>query len=443
MVPPLSPADADMEQRCHGQRRVNRLACGKDLRSNRIQWKERRRPQRCCAKYELPPGDLKPSRFRGVSNESLSWILEPLRVQGYAMVRLQPREFTLVKELVSQCRKFFACANKYKETFKFYPIPGGYLTPFPGTYELFEFRRGLSRCPSELAQQGMDAFKLLEDLARRVCVEIGRDINIDLATMPTDTSSTLRCIHYDNPIAQLGGSDGGGFLSGPPPLGASVRIVGLEGDLAILNGLSGAVQDTHASSAVISLAAAPEMVISMYGGNRVATIPTANLRMIHANSPGMYPAHADSSLVTVAPQSSLAGLEAKDLRTGEWFNIEELLQPDECLVFVGDPLDYASAHKYRALMHRPAVPCRGKHKKPVARLDEPRISTPFFLYPQASAVLGPKGLPSMTFDDLNGNVGKCRDNFPWKKRSCYYSDLVYGESEGTAKKPPGASAFAS
>ncbi|CAE7213759.1 F6H1-1 [Symbiodinium necroappetens] len=149
------------------------------------------------------------------------------------------------------------------------------------------------------------------------------------------------------------------------------------------------------------------------------------LRMLRPDSPGMYPAHTDSSLITVAPKSSAPGLEVKDLQTGEWFNVEDLLNDGEALLFVGDPLDYASGHRYPALMHRPAV-CRGSS---AASSMEHRISTPFFLYPRSDAVLAPGWLPRLVFEDLNGNVNKCRDRFPWKKHTCYYSDLVYSEQK--------------
>jgi len=144
----------------------------------------------------------------------------------------------------------------------------------------------------------------------------------------------------------------------------------------------------------------------------------------------------------VAPRSLAPGLEAKDLNTGEWFRIEERLQADECIVFVGDPIDYVSSHRYRALMHRAAIVHRGTSASGVPEVTSGggassgaghRISTPFFLYPRDSALLAPAALPSMTFDDLNGNVNKCRDGFPWKLQSCYYTDLIYSDENDPAQ----------
>eukprot|EP00415_Alexandrium_ostenfeldii_P000031 UN0031 len=95
-----------------------------------------------------------------------------------------------------------------------------------------------------------------------------------------------------------------------------------------------------------------------------------------------------------------------------------------------------SLHRYRALMHRAAIRGGTYGQAPQADIRragstgaEHRISTPFFLYPQNSAVLAPPGLPSITFDDLNGNINKCRDGFPWKLQSCYYTDLIYSDTD--------------
>ncbi|CAE8664967.1 unnamed protein product [Polarella glacialis] len=248
--------------------------------------------------------------------------------------------------------------------------------------------------------------------------------------MPSDASPTMRCIHYDRPGESRGQGDVAKQASRPPIVGATVRIVGLEGVDTALNGLKGSVLAVESNSVVVSTAAAPEAVVrDRVDRSRSIGVPLGNVRMISPSTPGMYPAHTDSSLVTVAPRSSAAGLEAKDLRTGEWFNIEDAMEPDECLVFVGDPMDYASGHRYPALMHRPAV-CSGRSGQAALPQEGARISTPFFLYPRGEAVLAPIGLPPLVFDDLNGNVHGCRDRFPWKNQSCYYSDLVYSEVDG-------------
>jgi len=405
---------------------------------DRARWKDRRRRQRCRAYFESPPEALAPTRSYGSSCEPMGWILEPLRVQGYAIIRLTAEERELVEGLFKHSHDFFGRPESYKENFKFYPFPGGYLTPNPGSYEVFELRRGLFRCPEELAGQAMGAFRLLERLALQVTAEIGRDVGVDMAAMPDDTSPAMRCIHYDRPAKHRGPADFPGEPPFPPPANTEVRTVGLQGADAILNGMRGKVRSADAEGASVAFDELPAAVLDARGGARELRVPLANLRLMRSNAPGIYPAHTDSSLVTVAPRSVAAGLEAKDLNTGEWFMIEERLKADECLVFVGDPIDYVSLHRYRALMHRAAISHKGTNENGIPLVGlrkaaqtgaQHRVSTPFFLYPRNSAVLAPPGLPRITFDDLNGNINKCRDVFPWKLQSCYYTDLIYSDND--------------
>lgn len=352
-------------------------------------------------------------------------MLPALRSQGYVILTLVPQEEATIQGLFESSRSFFLRPSGYKENFKFFPIPGGYLTPFPGSHEIFELRRGLPRCPEELMGKAMGAFQLLEHIALAVCREVERDLGLTLASTVEDCSPTLRCIHYDRPWESRGAAD----LKLPPNSqaltpGTPVRLVALEGPDAVLNGAKGSVVASADGQATVRVSPLPEAV-QLARESADVQVGLAHVRLLHAESMGVYPPHTDSSLVTVAPRSSSSGLEVKDLHTGEWFSAEDKLGPNECLVFLGDPLDYATAHRYPALMHRPMV-------RPTAKSAEPehrhRIATPFFLYPRGSALLRPQGLPSMVFDDLNGNVNRCRDRFPWKENSCYYSDLVYSEA---------------
>ncbi|CAE7448386.1 F6'H2 [Symbiodinium natans] len=361
-------------------------------------------------------------RMHGSCSENPKWALEALKAKGYVIVQFTPEEQACLNDLYRCSREFFSNPSRYKEGFKFFPIPGGYLTPFPGTYEVFELRRGLPSCPAEL-RQAMEAFALLEKVAIDFSAEIGHDVGLDLHRMPNDTSSTMRCIHYDRPLESRGATDLPQVAIPSIAVGAEVRLVNLQGGEATLNGCKGVVAGMDKDDFQVSLAGAPEAVLSARG-TRSIVVRQDKLRLLRPDAPGMYPAHTDSSLITVAPKSSAPGLEVKDLQTGEWFNIEDMLQVGEALLFVGDPLDYASGHRYPALMHRPAV-CRAGS----APAAEHRISTPFFLYPRSDAVLAPSWLPRLVFEDLNGNVNKCRDRFPWKKHTCYYSDLVYSEQK--------------
>lgn len=361
-------------------------------------------------------------RSRGRSSDALDWIVEPLRKQGYAFLELSSHEKSIVDALFRQSRSFFARTNPEKEAFKLYPTPGGYLTPFPGTYELFEFRRGLSKCPPELAAEGMAAFMLFEALALSVTKAIERFAQIELAAVCSDRACTMRCIHYDRPLESVGDADVGAAPSAPLPVGSNVRVT----SMAALSGASGKVAIASTQEATVELCGLPSAVAAVYGPR--VSMSWEHTRKIERNVPGMYPAHTDSSLVTIAPRSTIAGLEAKDLHTGAWFPIEELMLPSECLVFVGDPLDYATAHRIPALMHRPSV-CRGEPPATGASASDHRIATPFFLYPRESAFVSPADLPRISFKALNSNIKQCRDHFPWKRRCSYYSDLTYSTVE--------------
>jgi len=351
-------------------------------------------------------------QIRGTRSAGWSWIIPSLQAHGYGILVLSSDEQKIVNALTLEARKFFAQPVKHKLAFKFFPIPGGYLTPYPGNHELFELRRGLASCPPELAL-AMTTFSFFESVALAVCSAIEASCGVKLSGMPSNDSPTLRCIHYDEPHRSLADRDQANAPVSPVPAKTPVRIVGLVGADAIFNGAKGVIASEACRDGLqtVRICQPPRV------GHELS-LPHANLRVIEENSPGMYPAHADSSLVTVAPRSSIAGLEAKDLQTGEWFSVEARLQPNECIIFVGDPLDYATAHRYPALMHRPAVP-------PNVRGSPSRMSTPFFLYPAKSAVLSPADLPSLTFDELNNNHNGCRDRFPWKLRTHYYEDMVY------------------
>eukprot|EP00435_Cladocopium_sp_Y103_P059544 s653_g21.t1 len=202
-------------------------------------------------------------------------------------------------------------------------------------------RRPVDELASLLSAAAMAAFALLEQISLAVCAEIGRELGVELSKMPTETSSTMRCIHYDRPLESRGFGDLQAPAE-PPAAGTPVRLVGLAGSLACLNGLKGSVIST--SPIAVSVAGAPQAVLHARGSQSV-TVELANLRLLSSKAPGMYPAHTDSSLITVAPCSSAPGLEVKDLQTGEWFNVEEALQPEECLVFAGDPLVRATGRK--------------------------------------------------------------------------------------------------
>lgn len=395
----------------------------------RSRWKKRKQAEhkRLETVCSIDRSVVPLARLRGNICGPLDWILTPLRERGYAVIRFGVMEKSIVDTLFTSSRFFFGRPKAYKESFKFFPVPGGYMTPYPGSHEIFEIRRGLISCPTELIECAMPAFQLLERLAKNVCLAIGRDIGVDVAKMPTDSSPTMRCLHYDRPQLSRGDAD---VPESPTrdcahlARGTLVRVVGLEGEEMKFNGAKGEVLTCSGDQVTVAITVPSHTAKSIGEQSPVhRKLELRNVRRLINMLEGMYEAHADSSLVTLAPRSSVAGLDVKDVQTGEWFNIEETMDDDECLVFVGDPLDYVSSHRYPSLMHRPAVRDWAVHR----RVGH-RISTPFFLYPHGSTTLCPPGLPKLVFDDLNGNVDKCRDGFPWKRESCYYSDMVYSDN---------------
>merc|ERR1719265_2717843 len=106
---------------------------------------------------------------------ALAELLRALQIEGYFILQLKPEESRMVHAVHQQSRAFFSHRDAYKLRYKFYPTPGGYLTPTPGAVELFEFRRGLRDCPPEL-NEGMRAFELLERIALRILHVIHADL---------------------------------------------------------------------------------------------------------------------------------------------------------------------------------------------------------------------------------------------------------------------------
>ncbi len=74
------------------------------------------------------------------------------------------------------------------------------------------------------------------------------------------------------------------------------------------------------------------------------------------------------------------------------------------------------------------------HRASPARMNaerkKTRISTPFFLRGAPDVLMRPCDLdkscllPPLSVEQLDNNVGKCRDLFPWKKND-YYAEMKY------------------
>ena len=139
-----------------------------------------------------------------------------------------------------------------------------------------------------------------------------------------------------------------------------------------------------------------------------------------------FPDHTDSSLVTLAPRSTMAALEMKRFDTGAWECVEERMRGDEdCVVFMGDAGAYLTNNYFPSPLHRP-----GPRRMCEAVRPGSRISAPFFLRAAERVVLRPSevcecALPQLPMQQLESNVGLCRDRVPWKLTNPYYASMKY------------------
>lgn len=66
-------------------------------------------------------------------------------------------------------------------------------------------------------------------------------------------------------------------------------------------------------------------------------------------------AHTDVGLLTIIPRSTATALEVYDYQNEqEWHNVEANLQPDECIVMIGELLGKLSNHQLNPTLHRVA-----------------------------------------------------------------------------------------
>eukprot|EP01012_Entosiphon_sulcatum_P052205 TRINITY_DN71742_c0_g1_i1.p1 TRINITY_DN71742_c0_g1~~TRINITY_DN71742_c0_g1_i1.p1 ORF type:complete len:478 (+),score=40.84 TRINITY_DN71742_c0_g1_i1:46-1434(+) len=78
--------------------------------------------------------------------------------------------------------------------------------------------------------------------------------------------------------------------------------------------------------------------------------------------------HTDLGLVTAAPRATVAGLYLLDQVMNDWLLAENLLQPDQVIVFAGSLLGQMSHGYFRPLLHRAVYPA-----------VSPRLSLVYFL----------------------------------------------------------------
>lgn len=314
---------------------------------------------------------------------------ELLRRHGFVIVKLPPEIIKAARKAAVEMRRFFAGSNQQKARYRT-PQEGekvlshpGYLTPSPGWAELFEVRRSKRdpqyRFPAGCEDVCMHLFDELRALSLYWLAVLSRHLTGDGETLPAlacrdSGPATLRVIHYD-------------------------QVPDLAAELAGL----GACDASRRRDAERTIMAG-------------------------------FPAHTDSSLLTLAPRASTSGLAVRDYASGKWLRIERTMAEDEAVLFAGDPLAFASRHYWPACMHRP------DGMEMVRSAPSTRLSTPFFLYPDSEGVLDStlthaslrtiEGLPlpapipaTLSVRDFQANLDGCREKWPWKKGS-YYAGLV-------------------
>ena len=338
---------------------------------------------------------------------------EALRRRGFVVVKLPPEIVAASRKCTALMLKFFALSNQEKnqyrtrqdgETVLSHP---GYLTPSPGWAELFEIRRSQRdasyKFPPRLEAPCMRLFEMLRDLSLRwlslLSLHCCADPHALTRLAATDSApSTLRAIHYDQ-VVELGRQ-----LDAIPPGDATSRA---DAERTVMAG---------------------------------------------------FPAHVDSSLLTLAPRGSCSGLSVRDYADGRWLRIERSMAEDEAVLFCGDPIAFITRHYFPACMHRP------DGLEMARQAPRTRISTPFFLYPDNEAVLdatacradlAPGTLtasesalppstsasssalvqasslppPQLNVGDFRLNVGDCRERWPWKKLPYYGGRVICRDSD--------------
>ena len=313
---------------------------------------------------------------------------ELLKTHSFVVVRLPAEIIAAARIVERKMRAFFALPNAEKNQYRT-PQEGervlshpGYLTPSPGWAELFEIRRSERDPAYKFPPQCEKACMRLFDLLREQSMHWLRVLSLHLCgdeyLLPNkmavqDTGpATLRAIHYD-------------------------QLVEL----------------------------APQLAEIPKGDDE--TRLEAERKLMAG-----FPAHVDSSLLTLAMRANVSGLSVRDWSTGKYLRIERRMADDEAVLFAGDALSYISSHVLPACMHRP------DSLEMIRQAPSTRLSNPFFLYPDEEALLDPKlctfphgdggaavcDLPPLSVRDFRLNIANVREEWPWKKTERYYLGRV-------------------
>ena len=314
-------------------------------------------------------------------------------MHGYVVVRLPPPVVAAAREVSRLFRLFFSQSNaeknKYRtrqegETVLSHP---GYLTPSPGWAELFEVRKSQRdssyHFPPGAEPACMRLFELMRAQALHWLGALSLFLTGDETLLPSSLSSrdtapaTLRAIHYD-------------------------QVVDL--------------------------------------GKQLDAIPRGHPQRTEAERKIMagFPAHVDSSLLTIAPRGNVSGLSVRDFSHDKYVRIERSMSKEEAVLFVGDALSYLSAHRLPACMHRP------DGLEMARQAPATRLSLPFFLYPDEEATLDPSCVtldddaaraaawparPPLSVTRFRLNVDNVREEWPWKRRKYYDGRVIARDSD--------------
>lgn len=126
--------------------------------------------------------------------------IQEIHVQGYSLIDLDD-------ELVQNVFQFYDCAGRffnqpmaYKDQFRT-PSLQGYLTPYPGLHELFEFKKSNVDPQFQVPPQFEPCVWVVYDNLFEICKQILKVISIQLTGGETFLdwldNSTFRVLHYD------------------------------------------------------------------------------------------------------------------------------------------------------------------------------------------------------------------------------------------------------
>lgn len=288
-------------------------------------------------------------------------ILPTVHKQGWGIIELPKDVHNKVKSFTKQWRHLYSKSDSYKSNFRTKSLKGGYMTPYPGLHEVFEYKRSNRdpnfRCPMETEQLTESLFLFFEELSVLSLKCMLESLNAEQTKWIDESfkrESTWRILHYD---------------------GANSK-------------------------------------------NEAKVLEEC------------WPDHTDSSLITIAPKSTMNALQMKQFDTNEWICVEDMMKDEDVCIFMGDSGAYLTNNFYPSPIHKAGVPRMLQSFSPTKDMQY-RISTPFFLRGTSETLLRPKlfdskaDIPDLYVGQLDENENHCRDKMPWKNNLKYYETFKY------------------